>query len=520
MFAATGGALFQSEASLRMRVLVDAQRNDGTVNGGASGPGDGGSRDGGCRTEPRALMLSLALAIVWIFGADARPVAAEFDSHQVSSFVTEAFNADRVPGGAVAVVREGNVVFLKGFGHDADGRPVTEETGFRLGSMSKAFAALAVMRKVEQGTLSLDQTVVSVIPDFRLADEKVSVAITLRQLLAHSSGIPERAPRASSDASLKDHVAALVEAVPAGRPGQRHIYASPNYLVAARLVEVASGESFEDVLQGDVLAPLGMNQTYVSETQDTRGLLSGGHQYWFGFPVPSQLPEDRGRLATASLISSATDMARFLRFQLSDGTFEGRHILSPAGMSEMHRGTIEGDGFRYAMGWRDTTIGSTRAIEHGGILPDYRGKMIVLPEFGAAVVVLTNASTGAPLPAQPTSHRVAESIAEYLAGGELKHPTLGFGVVSLAVAAGLGLILLATAAELLRTALGKKRQFRAGLRNLLDVVVVGGLAVALPMVLGLDWPSIFMTMPDFALWMVAVAALSIATVVARTVFRH
>jgi hypothetical protein len=96
-------------------------------------------------------------------------------------------------------------------------------------------------------------------------------------------------------------------------------------------------------------------------------------------------------------------------------------------MAGMHRGTALGDGFRYAKGWREGRIGPARALHHGGILPDFRGKMILLPDPGAAVVVLTNASTLMPLPAQPTSHRLADEIAAYLAGKPLASGTLSLG---------------------------------------------------------------------------------------------
>lgn len=210
-------------------------------------------------------------------------------------------------------------------------------------------------------------------------------------------------------------------------------------------------------------------------------------------------------------------MAQFLIFQMGDGSVDGRRLLSESSLSLMHQGTVEGEGFRYAMGWRDTTIGNTRAVEHGGILPDYRSKMILLPDIDAAVVMLTNASSGTPLPAHPTSHRLAENIAEYLAGGELKHPTLTFGTVSIAVAIGLGLIVLAATTELIRVLRGKDSSARPLARAGADIAIISGIGVALPMLLGMDWPLIIATMPDMALWMLALAALSIMTSIARVV---
>lgn len=419
------------------------------------------------------------------------------DPAAIAAHVRAALARDRVPGASVAVIWENEVLLLDGFGMDGDDQPVTPRTGFRLGSMSKAFTALAVMRAVEGGVLSLDATVQSVLTDFTLADPGAAAQITLRQLLAHTSGIPRTAPRGAVDAPLAAHVAALARAKPAARPGERRIYASPNYLVAARMLEVAEGRPFADILQSTVLAPLGLNDTLVTAAD---GHLAPGHRYWFGFPFPADLPEEPGRLGTASLISSAADMARFLRFQLGEGSWEGQRLLSPVAMTEMHRGTALGDGFRYAMGWREGRIGPAHALHHGGILPDFRGKMILLPDLGAAVVVLTNASTLMPLPAQPTSHLLADEIAAYLTGEPLTSGTLSFGTVVLAVWVGLAL-LLASQVRSLRSrpseTIGARRRLSG---PIFDLAVAAGLVAGPPLLIGLSWPDLWTGSPDLVIW--------------------
>lgn len=443
--------------------------------------------------------------------------AQEINSAHVVNFVEEAFAADRVPGGAVAIIVDGDVALVRGFGHDTKGRPVTADTGFRLGSMSKAFTALAALRLVDRGAVSLDTSVRVTVNEFGLADMEAASAITLRHLLNHTSGIPERAPRAGTDASLSQHVAALSSVAPDNQPGKRHIYASPNYLVAARLLEAASDKPFASIVRQEVFDPLGMDNSFTSAAEDVDELLSGGHLYWFGFPLPSNLPEEPGRIATASLISSVEDLSRFLQFQLGDGTFNGHRLLSDASMTIMHQGAADGDGFRYAMGWRDTTIMGARIVEHGGILPDYRGKMVLIPEMDAAVVVLTNASTLAPLPALPTSHRLADSLAEYLLGKELRQPSVTFGMASLAVAAGLALILVAAVRELVRVISGQDTRAMQPLRALIDLAIVAAIVLILPVVLGLDWFSLLVVMPDFTIWVGVVALVTMLTSIARLV---
>jgi CubicO group peptidase (beta-lactamase class C family) len=225
------------------------------------------------------LVAGLALALfMGSMGSVAAETPPQPDPAAISAFVRAELARDRVPGAAVAVIWQGEVILLEGFGLDGDGKPVTPQTGFRLGSMSKAFTALAVLRAVEAGSLSLEAPVQSVLSNFMLADPGAAARITLRHLLAQNSGIPRTAPRAPLDA----HVAALASTERAASPGERHIYSSPNYLVAARMLEVAEDRPFPDILQSTVLDPLGLNDTLVTAAD---GHLAPGHRYWFGLAL-------------------------------------------------------------------------------------------------------------------------------------------------------------------------------------------------------------------------------------------
>jgi len=459
------------------------------------------------RQAGRFLICALtALFIASSARAEAVSTLAVPDVAAITEHVLKTMARDRVPGAAVTVIWRGELLLLKGFGEDGRGRAVTPRTGFRLGSISKAFTAQAVMAAVEAERLSLDAPVQTVLTDFMLSDRDVSARITLRHLLAHSSGLPRTAARAKSDASLAAHVAALAAVTPVATPGERHIYSSPNYLVAARMLEVAEGRPFAEVITDRVLSPLGLQDTFVTEADDRAGNLSRGHQYWFGFPRAVDLLEEPGRLATAGLISSAADMARFLRFQLGDGAWEGQRLLTSQTMATMHRGTAQGDGFRYAMGWRETQIGEWRALEHGGVLPDFRGKMILLPHIEAAVVVLTNASSMMPVPAAPTSHRLADEIAAHLIGEPLRGPALPFGMVVLLLWAGFGLLLLRLITAASRRFATKGASPRKLLRIAADFAVVVFLAAGIPVLIGLSWREMWIATPDLVLWTAAMVA--------------
>ena len=163
----------------------------------------------------------------------------------IDRFVAQALHADRVPGAALAIVHGDSIVHLRGFGLASDGRAITGDTPFVIGSMSKTFTAIAIMQLVEQGRIALDAPVQRYLPWFHVADSAASHTITVRQLLLHTSGIPTAAPRATDDdRTLTSHVRALQQVSLAAAPGTAHRYASPNYLVLGAIVEAVTGSSY------------------------------------------------------------------------------------------------------------------------------------------------------------------------------------------------------------------------------------------------------------------------------------
>jgi CubicO group peptidase (beta-lactamase class C family) len=470
-------------------------------------------RLGGARITLLVLML-LALSRAW---AEAQPAAHELDVAAIDAYVEAEMRGDRVPGAALAIVHDGEVVYLRGYGDDGHGRAVTPNTSFVLGSISKSFTALAVMQLAERGLIALDAPAQRYLPWFRVADPAASAQISVRHLLHHTSGIPPRAPQANApDATLEDHVRALAGVRLDSPPGARHSYSSPNYLVLGAIVEQVSGERYAAYVEQQIFAPLGMRHSFTSQERALQQGMAQGHRYWFGFPAPATLPHEEDRMPTAALISSAGDLARYLLAQLNGGSLDGRRLLSPAGVAEMQRPAAPGDGFSYAMGWRVGPIKGVPAIHHGGIVPHFRGKLVLLPEQRWGVAVLTNASTGAPLPIMPTSHRMADAIAAHLAGQPLASSSYSQFAVYLAFAVGMALVLLSQIKGLLRldawrAAAGTRPRGRVRAEIGAEFGLPLLIALGLPALLGLPWGEIWRATPDLASWLAASAALSLLT---------
>jgi CubicO group peptidase (beta-lactamase class C family) len=470
---------------------------------------------------PRRILILLCLAaLLWPAAAHAQEGAGALDTAAIDAYVTRQMREDRVPGVALAIVHDRRLVYLRGYGEDGRGHPVRPETGFVLGSMSKSFTALAVMQLVERGAVELDAPAQRYLPAFRVADRDASARITVRHLLNHTSGIPTRAPQAgNSDATLQDHVRALAGVELAHPPGTRHAYASPNYLVLGALVEEVSGQSFGAYLQEQVFDPLQMRHSSASAAGAGADYVARGHRYWFGLPVPADLPYEADRVPTAAVISSAEDLAHYLIAHLNGGRFGEAALLSPAGMVELQRPGAAGDGFSYAMGWRVGPIHGVPAVHHGGIVPHFRGKLVLLPEQRWGVAVLTNASTSLPLPITPTSHHLADGLAAYLTGGQLPGRAYSQGLISLVVSAGLALVLLNQLGDLAR--LDRWRARAAGRARSAWVDVAAELlwpaaaAVALPLLVGLPWSELARGAPDMALWLLVSGALSLFAALAK-----
>lgn len=329
-----------------------------------------------------------------------------FDARAAAAVVETYMRRNGVPG-AVAVVTDGPEVMLaRGFGVDAEGRPVTADTRWPVASLSKSFTALAALRLAEAGVLSLDAPVVRYLPEFATADA-AGRWITVRQLLAHRSGMTDRRFREKSvrpvPASLAEAVAALRSARLAGEPGTRRSYHNPNYWVAARVVEQVSGQDFAGYLRDSVLLPLGMARSTAVDALPQAGDVAAGHVRVLNRPFAR--PEPAWFLGgCCGVVTTADDLARWLAFQNGRGRgADGSPLLSAAGMDAMHED----------LGWNRVRIEGETAYTHNGILFTFGARQYLLPEVGRGVgiAVVTNTGVGlAPLDADAIAGLLVRSV--------------------------------------------------------------------------------------------------------------
>jgi CubicO group peptidase (beta-lactamase class C family) len=323
-----------------------------------------------------------------------RPPSASLDLAAVDRLIQDGLEASALPGAALAITRGDEVLHVRGYGHDATGAALSGTSLFRVASLSKSMTATAVMQLVEAGRLSLDHSVASYLPEFRPADGR-GAAITVSQVLNQTSGLADRTFNELDDpqpANLAEAVSRLRTATLAADPGAQWNYHNPNYEIAARLVEVASGQPFDQYLREHVFLPAGMAATSTTHTDNAPVAgLADGHVTAYGLAIPVGIPDKFGEGA-GDVVSSASDMAQWLVVNTNHGrSSDGHRIISSSALNQMHTSSTT---VGYGYGWSELRIpGSPRRVVHTGNLLTFSAFQAVLPDSGYGVVLMFNSGS-------------------------------------------------------------------------------------------------------------------------------
>ncbi len=384
----------------------------------------------------RACLFILVAAGAWPV-PDIRPQDAAVSFEAIDDHIGSKMAFPRIPGLAVAIVKDDRTVFVKGYGRaDPSGRPVTPQTPFLIGSVTKPFTALAVLQLVEAGKIDLDAPVRTYLPWFSMADAGASARITVRHLMTMTSGIPQGPTLVSwlwpdEEGAMERHVRLLENVRLRDAPGKSVIYANANYVTLGVLIEKVSGMTYGDYLRRHIFEPLDMRHSYVSEDAARRDGLATGYRWWFGFPVAADLPFSRSNLAAGFVISCAEDMGNFLVAQMNGGRFRDRSVLSPEGIARMHDVPSPE---AYGLGWEAVQLHGRTVIDHDGGTANFQASVFFDPDRRIGVFIVANAASGLDAFSSPhgasildgaTVRAMAESVFCLVAGEPL--PDQGWG---------------------------------------------------------------------------------------------
>jgi CubicO group peptidase (beta-lactamase class C family) len=369
---------------------------------------------------------------------------------EIDRYIDGEMEATGLPGLAVAIVQGNAIIHVRGYGvaDQQSRRPVTPATPFVLASSSKSFTAVSIMQLVEAGKISLDSPVVQYIPWFRMADKEASSRITVRQLYIQTSGLSGKSDSAllvkedTSPQALENMVRSLSSVALDRAVGSSFEYSNTNYTILGLIVQIVSGQPYEQYVQQHIFSPLAMTTSYASYPEATRHGAAHGHRYWFGVPRPVDIHYHRAVTPAGYLTASAQDMAHYLVAQLNGGSYTGARVLSARGVAAMHSpeisATLMGATTGYGMAWDSREIGGVKVLIDAGDNLAFRADTILIPGGSWGVAVLQNANdftNGARIAA------ISSGVVSLLAGQQPRAPG-GSSPTWLALWALVGLIAL------------------------------------------------------------------------------
>ncbi len=354
------------------------------------------------------LLIVLSLLISTPFSAEEK--TQKVDLKGFDTFVTKTMEEWKVPGLGISIVKDGKVIFSKGFGFRdvKKGLKVTPRTLFAIGSCSKAFTAVTMGILVDEGKLDWDKPVREYLPSFKLKDPFATEGMTPRDLVCHRSGLPRHDSMwYGSSATRKELFDRLRYLEPSRDFRTTYQYQNLMFMTAGYMVGKIAGTTWEKFVLDRIFGPLGMNGSNFS-VEDSKKAPD--------FALPYMEKEDKvieipfRNIDTVgpagSINSNVIDMADWLLLNLKKGKFGEKQIISEESLKEIHSPQmISSKSYKYdesfystyGMGWGITSYRGHLMLSHGGGIDGFTARVTFMPRDNIGMVIFTNMS-GTPLP--------------------------------------------------------------------------------------------------------------------------
>jgi CubicO group peptidase (beta-lactamase class C family) len=316
------------------------------------------------------------------------------------------------PGLSVALVKDQEVVWSRGFGHaDKEGEvEATPETIYRIASITKLFTSTAIMQLRDRGKLNLYDRVEDHLPWFRI-DGMKGKPINIENLITHTSGLPREGASSYWTTLEFPSKGEIINSLPDQehplKPWRKWKYSNLAVSLAGYIVEEASGQPFETYIEGNILKPLGMGDTHVeSIPRDHPRLARGyGRRMPDGTREESPYTDSRGILPAANMATTVLDLAKFAQLQFREDGDDP--VLKGETLREMHRVHWLDPNWEvgWGLGFNIQRINGKTYIGHGGAVPGYRTNLRINMEDEVAVIVFTNADDGEPIKYVEKAHQ-------------------------------------------------------------------------------------------------------------------
>lgn len=347
------------------------------------------------------------------FGISA--TSQELNSKQIDSLVQKTMQTFNVPGIAVAVLKDGDVVHMEGYGTRSlrSGGKVDENTLFGVASNTKAMTSAALAILIDQGKLEWDTKVTEIIPEFKLYDPYVTSEFTVRDLLTHRSGLGLGAGDLmvwpSRNTTTKEELIYNLRYLkPVSSFRSQYDYDNLLYIVAGVVVERISGQNYADFIEENIFEPLEMERSAVNYNliEDKSNVIDG-HAPTDGKLVPVGLSFTEAADPAAGVYSSIADMSKWVQAQLNKGKYgpnlekslfsERRHreMWTPQTLTGTGKGDYNTHFKAYGLGWFLSDVNGYLEVTHTGGLLGIVSQVTMIPELDLGIIVLTNQQSGA-----------------------------------------------------------------------------------------------------------------------------
>jgi CubicO group peptidase (beta-lactamase class C family) len=341
------------------------------------------------KTLVPSILVFILLGVPSLTAAQPALTSDENLAKAINETLTQAYKSNE-PGAAVIVVKNGKVVFRKGYGmaNLELGVPVEPDMVFRLGSITKQFTAVAILMLAEQGKLSLADEITKFLPDYPTKGHK----ITVEHLLTHTSGIksytsmPEWLALWRRDTTVKELIDLFKDQPMDFAPGEKWSYNNSGYFLLGAIIEKASGQIYQDFVEKNLFAPLGMKHSYYDNTsriipRRVTGYSKGSEGYRNAAYLSMFQP-----FAAGSLISSVDDLALWDAALYTDNLVK-QESLKRAWTSSLLNNKRPA---HYGYGWALSSYQDRALIEHGGGINGFATYALRVPEERTYVAILTN----------------------------------------------------------------------------------------------------------------------------------
>ncbi|MGD2089270.1 MAG: serine hydrolase [Candidatus Aminicenantes bacterium] len=333
---------------------------------------------------------------------------------KINLFLEKTYPANE-PGASVLAVKDGKIILRRGYGmaNLELGIPIKPEMVFRIGSITKQFTSVAIMKLAEEGKLSVTDDITKYLEDYPTHGHK----ITIHHLLNHTSGIKnytnikDLLPLMRKDMK-PDELIDLFKNQPMDfAPGERFLYSNSGYVLLGAIIEKVSGKSYETYIDENIFKPLGMSNSYYGSNKRIIPLRASGYKKekkeirnadYLSMTLPH---------AAGALLSTVDDLHRWYR------ALEAGKVLSQKSLEQMYTPAKlnNGKAHNYGYGWGLGTLFGEKTIEHGGGINGFTTYALRVPEKKVFVTVLTNCPWR-----QATASYVSKWIAAVLCGKQLK----------------------------------------------------------------------------------------------------